>query len=211
MRTPDAEEGNWPRVSIGVGRNCIFGPNVQLGLVREAWIRDQALPDECGVTIGEDCVLSANVVVHDSTHLGPHCFVDDGCRIGYGCCIGAGSRLEYGAFIGDRVTIGQSCVVAGFVCDGVTLGERVVSMGNFVHRFSAPKEPWGVVEPAAVVQDGAVVGHGATVVGGVTIGRGSYVAAAATVTKDVPPRTVVTGLNSFTPLANWRGDELRMD
>ncbi|MFD5814546.1 acyltransferase [Streptomyces sp. NPDC127038] len=183
---------------------------MHLGLVREAWAREEKVPSGCAVTIADGCTISANVVIHDSSSLESSCFVDDGCRVGYGCRIGAATRLEYGAFIGDRVAIGESCVIAGFVCDGVVIGRRVIAMGNFVHKLSAPHEPWGAIESAAVVEDGAVVGLGATVVGGVTIGRGSYVAAAALVSKDVPPHSVVTGVNAVTAMSDWQGSELRM-
>lgn len=44
-----------------------------------------------------------------------------------------------------------------------------------------------------VVDDGAWIGHGALILSGVRIGRGAVVAAAAVVTKDVAPYSIVAG------------------
>lgn len=43
------------------------------------------------------------------------------------------------------------------------------------------------------IEDNVWIGGGVTVVGGVTIGQGAVIAAGATVTKDVPPMTIVGG------------------
>lgn len=86
-------------------------------------------------------------------------------------------------------------MVAGFVCDGSMIGNHALVMGTLVHEFTRPHLPRGLIEPAPKIEDRAVVGFGATIVGGVTIGNNSYVAAGAVVTKDVPPKSIVMGVN----------------
>lgn len=207
MNTPEP----WPRVESRCGKGCVVDESARLGLYREACLRGQLDASTMRpVRIGEDCVIGANVVVHDSTWIGSRCFVDDQCRIGFDCHIGDGCRVEYGAYICDRVRIGAECVLAGFICDGVEIGDHAIVMGVFAHKLATPREPWGVVESAATVEDGVVIGLGATVVGGIVIGRDSYVTAGSTVTKDVPPSTVIVGINTMIPYGEWRGSGLRL-
>jgi acetyltransferase-like isoleucine patch superfamily enzyme len=189
----------------------VIDESARLGLYREASLRGQTDASELlPVRVGEDCMIGAGVVVHDSTQIGSRCFIDDHCRIGFGCAIGDDSRLEYGASVCDRVRVGVGCVLAGFICDGVSIGDRAIVMGVFAHKLAAPRMPWGVLEPAATVEDGAVIGLGATVVGGIVIGRESYVTAGSTVTKDVPPRTVIVGINTMIPFNEWPGLDLKL-
>jgi len=75
------------------------------------------------------------------------------------------------------------------------IGNHALVMGTLVHEFTRPHLPRGLIEPAPKIEDRAVVGFGATIVGGVTIGNNSYVAAGAVVTKDVPPKSIVVGVN----------------
>lgn len=205
------KSADWPQVDVQLGSSCVVHHSASLGLVREAAARDgnPRVPMR-PVRIEDGCAIGANVVIHDSTQVGSDCFIDDMCRVGFACVIGSGTRLEYGTFVCDRVSIGRHSVIAGFICDGVMIGSHVIAMGTFVHKLSAPREPWGVIEPAARVEDHAVVGMGATIVGGVTIGEGSYVAAGAIVTKDVPSGTIAVSTNHFIAQADWTGTDLNL-
>ena len=99
-------------------------------------------------------------------------------RLGYDCSVGARSRLVYGAYICDRVIIGCDARVGGFICDGATIGDRSTVMGQLVHEYTRPHEPWWEVdeEPPFVAAD-TVVGFGSLIIGTVRVGPRSYVAA----------------------------------
>lgn len=86
-------------------------------------------------------------------------------------------------------------MVAGFVCDGSMIGNHALVMGTLVHEFTRPLLSRGLIEPAPKNEDRAVVGFGATIVGGVPRGNNSFVAVGAVVTKDVPPKSIVMGVN----------------
>lgn len=97
---------------------------------------------------------------------GERVFVNSGCRF----------QDQGGITIGDEALIGHNVVIA-------TLN----------HSLDPSRR--ATTEPAPVRIGARVwVGANATVLPGVTIGEGSIVAAGAVVTKDVPPRTVVTGV-----------------
>ncbi len=162
------------------------------------------------VRIGERCLLFNQVIVYEGTWIDDECVIEDRVRVGYGCRVGPRSRLMYGAYICDRVSVGADARIAGFVCDGTTIGDRCTVMGDLVHEYARPHEGWWETdEDAPVIEPDTVVGYGARVVGGVRIGPCSYVAAGAVVTKDVPPQHVVTGVNDHTPASEWTGRRLR--
>lgn len=193
--------------SSQVGEHCV------IGCPKEARLFKVQAGEEIGrgapVIIGERCLLFHHVTVYEGVQLGDDCVVEDRVRVGYGSHIGAGSRLMYGAYVCDRVQIGVEARIAGFICDGTTIGERSTVMGQLVHEYTRPHEGWWQVdEPSPVIEHDVVIGYGATVVGGVRIGPYSYVAAGAVVTTDVPSGRVVVGINVQTPITDWTGRRL---
>jgi acetyltransferase-like isoleucine patch superfamily enzyme len=150
--------------------------------------------------IGKRAWLGNFVVLYEGVTIGSEAVLEDYVRVGYGSSIGNGARIMYGAFVCDRVAIGAGARVAGFVCDASWIGDGATAMGKLVHRYDAPESDWwGPDEPSPRIEANAVVGMGSIIVGGVTIGAGSYVAAGAIVTRDVPPNTLVTGVNGHMP------------
>lgn len=201
--------------SVIVASSAIIGENCTLGYPKEARLR--AFQEAAGrvepgspVVIGERCLVFNQVVFYEGVQVGDDCVVEDRVRIGYDSRIGPRCRIVYGAYLCDRVEIGADARVAGFVCDGSTIGAGATVMGNLVHEYTRPHEDWWLVdEEPPVVEDDSVVGYGAHVVGGVRIGPRSYVGAGALVSRDVPPEHVVTGVNVCTPISAWPGRRLK--
>ena len=162
-------------------------------------------PEPRPVTVGTNSIVLDDVVVQEGTTIGNDCYVGRAVHIGFDCLIGDFCRLEYRAEICDRVKISSGCVIGGFVCDGSVLGEECVVIGSLVHGVREPDLPWGQYEPDPVLEQRVFVGRGAVVVGGTRVGAGSYVAANATVTKDVPPDHVAINTNEFVPIRDWPG------
>lgn len=162
------------------------------------------------VVIGERCLLGHQVIVYEGVNLAEDCALEDRVRIGYDSQIGARTRLAYGAYICDRVTVGIDARIAGFLCDGSTVGDRSTVMGQLLHEYAQPHQDWWQVDEAPpMIESDSVIGYGAQVVGGVRIGPRSYVAAGAVVTKDVPSEHVVIGTNIQVPADEWRGQRLQ--
>jgi len=124
----------------------------------------------------------------------------------YGCTIGDRTRIAAFVEVQRGARIGADCKVQThtFVCDGVTIGDRVfVGHGVMFVNDKAPRvlnergepqteEDWELLP--IVVEDGAAIGSGALILGGVRIGAGALVGAGAVVTRDVPPGAVVAGV-----------------
>lgn len=201
--------------SVRIADTCVVGEHCVLGYPKEARL-SQALRDRAGVSggspvvIGGRCILFNHVIAYEGVRIFDDCVIEDRVRIGYDSSIGPRTRVVYGAYLCDRVRVGADACVAGFVCDGATVGNRSTVMGELVHEYSQPHRGWWEVDEATpVIESDTVVGFGARVIGGVTIGPRSYVAAGATVTRDVPTGVVVTGTNVHTPTAEWSGARLQ--
>lgn len=102
--------------------------------------------------------------------------------------------------LGNQIKIGRNCsIMYNFFCmsaGGVTIEDDVliaanVSLVSNSHDF---KERQILTCKPIVIKRNVWIGAGATILPGVTIGENSIVAAAAVVTKDVPPHTLVAGV-----------------
>jgi UDP-2-acetamido-3-amino-2,3-dideoxy-glucuronate N-acetyltransferase len=124
----------------------------------------------------------------------------------YGCEIGDETRIGAFVEIQKNVFIGRRCKVSShsFLCEGVHVEDNVF-IGHGV-MFTNDKYPratnpdgspqseadWQVVP--ITVKEGASIGSNATILAGVTIGENAIVGAGSVVTRDVAPRTIVTGV-----------------
>ncbi len=150
-----------------------------------------------------DVEFGEGVVVYSFTNL-------------YGCVIG--DRTQVGTFVEIQrgARIGASCKIQShaFVCDGVTIGDRVfVGHGAMFVNDKTPRAamPGGELVTDAdwellptVVGDDASIGTGVVILGGLTIGAGARIGAGAVVTRDVPAGWTVAGVPARR-LADWSG------
>ncbi|HEY4705908.1 MAG TPA: acyltransferase [Thermodesulfobacteriota bacterium] len=123
----------------------------------------------------------------------------------YGCTVGDGTKIGAFVEIQKNASVGRNCKVSShtFICEGVEIGDCVfighgVTFINDTYPRSAnvdggmqTEADWKVER--TIVENGASIGSGATILSNVTIGENSIVGAGSTVTKDVPPDTIVAG------------------
>jgi acetyltransferase-like isoleucine patch superfamily enzyme len=132
-----------------------------------------------GSTIGADFQTGHNVVVREQNALGDHVQIWNNTTVDYGCRIG------------DRVKIHANCYVAQFTVleDDVFMAPGV-TIANDVHPGCAFS---GECMRGPVLKRGVQVGVNVTIVPMITIGEYSVIGSGAVVTRDVPPRSLVTG------------------
>ncbi|MBW7956466.1 MAG: N-acetyltransferase [Deltaproteobacteria bacterium] len=123
----------------------------------------------------------------------------------YGCSVGDGTKIGAFVEIQKNATIGRNCKISShtFVCEGVTIEDNVfIGHGvTFINdTYPRATTPDGTLKGDAdwevehtVVKKGASIGSGATILSSVTIGENAIVGAGSTVTKNVPPNTIVAG------------------
>jgi len=123
----------------------------------------------------------------------------------YGCEIGDNTKIGAFVEVQKNARIGRNCKISShsFICEGVTIeddvfiGHGVMFINDLYPRATAAggalqtEADWKV-EPT-VIQRGASIGSGATILARVTVGENAMVGAGSTVTRSVPPNTVVAG------------------
>lgn len=173
--------------------HCYVGPRVKVGegtvLLPGTILRGETAVG-CGCTIGpnavvRDCVIGDETEINASqvnestigsrTHVGPFAYVRPGCAIGddikvgdfvevKNSAIGDGTKISHLTYVGDS-DVGRK---VNFGCGTVTTNYD------------------GVKKYRCTIEDGAFIGCNTNLVAPVTVGAGSYIAAGATITKDVP-------------------------
>ncbi len=170
---PDAVIGGgtvvYPNVHIEgstrIGREATIYPNVR---VTDSVIGDSAVVKDSSVIEGSHIRSLASV--GPFAHLRPGSDVGTGARIGNfvelkKARVGAGSKASHLSYLGDAV-IGR----------GVNIGA-----GTITCNYD------GVRKHVTVIGEGAFIGSDTQLVAPVRVGKGSYVGAGSTITKDVPP------------------------
>ena len=167
------------------------------------------------VSIGPDSVVYPFVTLEGSTRIGTGCLLDPGVHL-TDVTVGNGVHLKSGtvaesAVIEDEATVGPYAHLR----PGTKLGRRV-KVGNFVETKKAVFGEGakashlsyigdaevgadsnigagtitcnydGVRKHKTVIEDGAFIGSDTQLVAPVRVGRGAYVGAGSTITKDVP-------------------------
>lgn len=103
-------------------------------------------------------------------------------------------------FVGDQLIIGKFCMIASgvtFIMNGANHLSRSISSYPFAvfgngweQAMEGKSYP---IKGDTIVGNDVWIGYGATIMPGVKIGDGAIIASNSTVTKDVPPYTVVGG------------------
>lgn len=137
-------------------------------------------------------------VVDEGASLGPGVRVWHFAHVCEGARVGADSVLGQGVYVGPGVEIGRGCKIQNHVSvyAGVTLRDEVFVGPSAV--FTNVRNPRAHVSrkhefAPTLVERRATIGANSTIVCGVTIGESAFVAAGATVTRDVAPRVQVQG------------------
>jgi bifunctional UDP-N-acetylglucosamine pyrophosphorylase / glucosamine-1-phosphate N-acetyltransferase len=168
------------------------------------------------VTIGNDTVIYPFVTLEGKTRIGPRCVIEPGVHLvnvtaGENVHFKSGTVAE-GAVIEDDASVGPYAHLR----PGTRLG-RKVKVGNFVETKKATFGEGakashlsyigdaevgadvnigagtitcnydGVNKNTTVLEDGVFIGSDTQLVAPVRVGKGAYVGAGSTITKDVPP------------------------
>lgn len=146
-----------------IGMNVILRPGVSI-------YKDTVVGNDVrtghNVLIREQCVIGSNVL------LGTNVVVDNNTKIGNFVSIQSSVYIPTGTVIEDYVFLGPNCVLLN--------DQYPIRRKN--GQLQAP-----------VIRKGATIGGNATLLPGVEVGEGSFVAASAVVTKNVPPWHLASG------------------
>lgn len=153
-----------------VGANCEIGPNTMLV--------DCTVGD--GVTINSSQCNESTI--DSGAHVGPFAYIRPNCHVGADVKVGDFVELK-------NSTIGEGTKISHLTYVGdADVGERVnFGCGTITSNYD------GFKKHRTVIEDDVFVGCNTNLVPPVTVGRGAYIAAGTTVTRDVPPDALTVG------------------
>lgn len=140
-------------------------------------------------------IVDEGAAVGDSTRIWHWSHVCGTARIGSRCSLGQN------VFVANHVTIGDNVKIQNNVSvyEGVTLEDNVFCGPSMVFtnvrtpRCSFPRNT-AADYASTLIRHDASIGANATIVCGVTVGEWAFIAAGATVTKDVPAFALIAGV-----------------
>lgn len=175
--------------AVVVGRDTVIEPGVSLlgstEVGRDCLLRaystitDSEIGDR--VTVRPCSVITASQVGSD-TVLGPFAHVRDG------------AVLEPEARVGNFVEVKKSRVGRGTKAWHLTyLGDAELGANANIGAGTVTCNYDGENKNSTYIEDGVFIGSGSMLVAPVRVGRGAYVAAGSTITRDVPPGALAIG------------------
>jgi bifunctional UDP-N-acetylglucosamine pyrophosphorylase/glucosamine-1-phosphate N-acetyltransferase len=164
-----------------VGSNCIIYPNVR--------IRDSAIGDGAVVkdsTLIECSVVKKNASVGPFAHVRPGSEIGSGARIGNfvevkKAVIGSGTKASHLSYIGDA-KIGKD----------VNIGAGTITCNYDGH-----------MKHVTLIEEGVFIGSDTQLIAPVRIGKGAYVGAGSTITKNVPSKALALSRAKQINIEGW--------
>ena len=170
----------WLQGKTKIGEDCEIGPNVRLQDV------EIGNGNHIQFTYGQECKVENNVKMGPYIHLRPDTVIKDNVKIGNfvevkNSTVGVGTKLPHLTYIGDSDIGG-----------GVNMG-----CGCITVNYNGKKKY------RTTIEDNAFVGCNSNLVAPVKVGKGSYVAAGSTITKDVPENALGVGRGRQINIDGW--------
>lgn len=171
------------------GPDCEVQPGAQVGLKYK---------EDCGpvclgahARIRSGTVIYGDVAVGDHFQTGHHVLIRADTIVGDHVVVGTNTVIEGQVRIGSFVKIEANC----FIPTRCTFGSRVfLGPGVNILNDRYPLKMREKYQPeGCVLEDNVTLGGSVVLLPGVRIGAGSFVAAGAVVTRDIPPGCLVIG------------------
>ena len=172
------------------GKNCVIQDGCTIGM--------QYKTDAKPVTAGDDVILRSgtivygDVVIGSDVQTGHNVLIRENTTIGSHVIIGTQTVIDGQVKIGDFVSIQSQC----YIPTHTVIGSHVfIGPGATLTNDQYPLKQRDSYKPAGpIIEDNVTIGARAVICPGVTIGAGSFIAAGAVVTKNVPPKSMVMGV-----------------
>ncbi|HEY5791385.1 MAG TPA: bifunctional UDP-N-acetylglucosamine diphosphorylase/glucosamine-1-phosphate N-acetyltransferase GlmU [Gammaproteobacteria bacterium] len=137
------------------------------------------------VRVGDDAVIHAHSVVEEA-EIGP------ACQVGPFARLRPGTRLAAEARVGNFVEMKKANIGRGSKVNHLSyVGDSEIGAGVNVGAGTITCNYDGHAKHRTVIGDGAFIGSDTQLVAPVSVGAGATVAAGTTVTRDVPPDSLV--------------------
>lgn len=184
-----------------------------------------------GVEIGEGTVIEPCVQIRGKTEIGAHCLIGQNSRIENSILsdevkvlssvvlesrIGSGTNVGPFAYLRPNSVVGRDCKIGDFVeVKNSTLGDGTKAshltyigdsdLGNDINLGCGVVfvNYDGTNKYRSTIEDGAFIGCNTNLVSPVNVGKGAYIAAGTTVTKNVPEDALCVGRARQKVIEGW--------
>jgi len=172
-----------------LGKNVTVQPGAIVGFVYREDCREAVIGDNSIIRTGS--VIYADVKTGEYFQTGHNVLLRERTVVGSHVLIGTGTVIDGNLEIGDFVKIESNC----YIPTHVSIGTRVfIGRGVILTNDKYPLKMREKYRPEGpVIEDLVTLGGGVVILPGLTVGIGSFVAAGAVITKNVPPYTLVKG------------------
>jgi bifunctional UDP-N-acetylglucosamine pyrophosphorylase/glucosamine-1-phosphate N-acetyltransferase len=164
-----------------IGRDCVIEPGVHL--------RNVVIGDDVVIRTG---VVAEDAVIENSAHVGPYAHLRPGTRLG--------ESTKIGNFVETKKAVfgrGAKASHLSYIGDAEVGANVNIGAGTITCNYD------GVNKNTTIIEDGAFIGSDTQLVAPVRVGRGAYVGAGTTVTKDVPPDSLALSRVPQRIVENW--------
>jgi bifunctional UDP-N-acetylglucosamine pyrophosphorylase/glucosamine-1-phosphate N-acetyltransferase len=173
-----------------IGKGCVVEPGVHL----------------LNVTVGDDVHLKSGTVaedaiIDDEATVGPYAHLRPGTKLG--------KHVKVGNFVETKKAIfgeGSKASHLSYIGDAEVGAEANIGAGTITCNYD------GVNKNKTIIEDEAFIGSDTQLVAPVRVGRGAYVGAGSTITKDVPPDALALSRVPQKNIEGWaarRREELK--
>jgi bifunctional UDP-N-acetylglucosamine pyrophosphorylase/glucosamine-1-phosphate N-acetyltransferase len=164
-----------------IGQNCIIYQGVR---IKDSVIEDNVQIKDC--TVIESSHIKSGSNIGPFAHIRPESIIGQNCRIGNfvevkKSVIGDGTKAAHLSYIGDS-----------------EIGNNVnIGAGTITCNYDGKKKH------KTTIEDNVFIGSDTQLVAPVKIGKGSYIGAGSTITKDVPPDALAISRTSQKNIEGW--------
>jgi bifunctional UDP-N-acetylglucosamine pyrophosphorylase/glucosamine-1-phosphate N-acetyltransferase len=164
-----------------IGEGCVIEPGVHL----------------INVTVGDDVHLKTGTVAEDATiedeaTVGPYAHLRPGTHLG--------RKVKVGNFVETKKAVfgeGAKASHLSYIGDAEIGADVNIGAGTITCNYD------GVNKHKTVLEDGVFIGSDSQLVAPIRIGKGAYVGAGSTITKDVPPGALALSRTPQRTIEGW--------
>jgi len=164
-----------------IGEGCVVEPGVHL----------------INVTVGDDVHLKTGTVaedaiIEDEASVGPYAHLRPGSQLG--------RHVKVGNFVETKKAVfgeGAKASHLSYIGDAEIGANVNIGAGTITCNYD------GVRKHKTVIEDGVFIGSDTQLVAPVRIGKGAYVGAGSTITKDVPPEALALSRTPQKTIEGW--------
>ena len=164
-----------------IGRDCVIEPGAHLINVR--------IGNDVHIKTG---TVAEDAVIEDEASVGPYAHLRPGTRLG--------RKVKVGNFVETKKAVfgaGAKASHLSYIGDAEVGADVNIGAGTITCNYD------GVRKHKTILEDGVFIGSDSQLVAPVRVGKGAYVGAGSTITKDVPPGSLALSRTPQKIVEGW--------